>query len=344
MENVFEHILVIRLSAMGDVAMTIPVLKAFTQKYPEVKITVLTKAFFTPFFTQLPVQVKAVEINGRHKGLMGLNRLFFDLKKNKLDAVVDLHNVMRSNILKQYFKIIKTPFEQIDKGRAEKKALTSLKNKVFEPLKTTHERYADVFRTLGYELNLTENDVLERETLDALTTKLVGINTKKWIGVAPFAMHVGKAYPLERSLQIIEELHKKEYKVFLFGGGKKEINLLNNIAQKLDGVVCVAGQLNMRQELDLISNLDCMIAMDSGNGHMAAMYGIPVITVWGVTHPYLGFAPFNQPEENNILPDLVTYDKIPTSVYGNKFPDGYENVMKSILPEQIIDRLFEIVG
>lgn len=344
MENVFEHILVIRLSAMGDVAMTIPVLKAFTQKYPEVKITVLTKAFFTPFFTQLPVQVKAVEINGRHKGLMGLNRLFFDLKKNKLDAVVDLHNVMRSNILKQYFKIIKTPFEQIDKGRAEKKALTSLKNKVFEPLKTTHERYADVFRTLGYELNLTENDVLERETLDALTTKLVGINTKKWIGVAPFAMHVGKAYPLERSLQIIEELHKKEYKVFLFGGGKKEINLLNNIAQKLDGVVCVAGQLNMRQELDLISNLDCMIAMDSGNGHMAAMYGIPVITVWGVTHPYLGFAPFNQPEENNILPDLVTYDKIPTSVYGNKFPDGYENVMKSILPEQVIDRLFEIVG
>lgn len=344
MENVFEHILVIRLSAMGDVAMTIPVLKAFTQKYPEVKITVLTKAFFTPFFTQLPVQVKAVEINGRHKGLMGLNRLFFDLKKNKLDAVVDLHNVMRSNILKRYFKIIKTPFEQIDKGRAEKKALTSLKNKVFEPLKTTHERYADVFRTLGYELNLTENDVLERETLDALTTKLVGINTKKWIGVAPFAMHVGKAYPLERSLQIIEELHKKEYKVFLFGGGKKEINLLNNIAQKLDGVVCVAGQLNMRQELDLISNLDCMIAMDSGNGHMAAMYGIPVITVWGVTHPYLGFAPFNQPEENNILPDLVTYDKIPTSVYGNKFPDGYENVMKSILPEQIIDRLFEIVG
>lgn len=344
MENVFEHILVIRLSAMGDVAMTIPVLKAFTQKYPEVKITVLTKAFFTPFFTQLPVQVKAVEINGRHKGLMGLNRLFLDLKKNKLDAVVDLHNVMRSNILKRYFKIIKTPFEQIDKGRAEKKALTSLKNKVFEPLKTTHERYADVFRTLGYELNLTENDVLERETLDALTTKLVGINTKKWIGVAPFAMHVGKAYPLERSLQIIEELHKKEYKVFLFGGGKKEINLLNNIAQKLDGVVCVAGQLNMRQELDLISNLDCMIAMDSGNGHMAAMYGIPVITVWGVTHPYLGFAPFNQPEENNILPDLVTYDKIPTSVYGNKFPDGYENVMKSILPEQIIDRLFEIVG
>jgi len=344
MENVFEHILVIRLSAMGDVAMTIPVLKAFTQKYPEVKITVLTKAFFTPFFTQLPVQVKAVEINGRHKGLMGLNRLFFDLKKNKLDAVVDLHNVMRSNILKRYFKIIKTPFEQIDKGRAEKKALTSLKNKVFEPLKTTHERYADVFRTLGYELNLTENDVLERETLDALTTKLVGINTKKWIGVAPFAMHVGKAYPLERSLQIIEELHKKEYKVFLFGGGKKEINLLNNIAQKLAGVVCVAGQLNMRQELDLISNLDCMIAMDSGNGHMAAMYGIPVITVWGVTHPYLGFAPFNQPEENNILPDLVTYDKIPTSVYGNKFPDGYENVMKSILPEQIIDRLLEIVG
>ena len=181
--------------------------------------------------------------------------------------------------------------------------------------------------------------------MDAITTELVGLNTQKWIGFAPFAKHEGKVYPLERSLQIIEELNKKnEFQILLFGGPDKETLLLNNIAQKLENVVCIASQLDFEQELDLISNLDVMISMDSGNGHIAAMYGIPVITIWGVTHPYTGFAPFGQPEENNILPDLITYDKIPTSVYGNKFPEGYESVMKSILPERIIDRVVELVS
>lgn len=346
MENLQTHILVIRSSAMGDVAMTVPVLKAFTRVYPNIKLTVLTKAVYAPFFAQLTnVEVKIIQVKGRHKGVFGLRRLYKELKASKIDVVADLHNVLRTNILKKFFNLAKTPFEQIDKGREEKKALTSWKNKVFEPLKTTHERYADVFRKLGYDFSLTPEDVLSKENLDSMTHGIVGHSVQKWIGIAPFAQHEGKTYPLERSLQIIEELHKKgNYRVLLFGGGKKEISLLNNIAQKYGNVACIAGQLNMRQELDLISNLDAMISMDSGNGHMAAMYGIPVITVWGVTHPYAGFAPFGQPEENNILPDLITYDLIPTSIYGNKFPDGYESAMKSILPEVIVDKVLELVG
>lgn len=346
MENDQRHILVIRSSAMGDVAMTVPVLKALTRVYPDIKITLLTKASFTPFFLQIAnVDVKTLQVNGRHKGILGLRRLYKELKASKVDAVADLHNVLRSNILKKFFSIAKIPFEQIDKGREEKKALTSWKNKVFEPLQTTHERYADVFRNLGYEFDLVPEDVLKKQDLDSITHGIVGHNTQKWIGIAPFAQHEGKTYPLERSLQIIEELHKKgTYRVLLFGGGKKETGLLSNIAQKYGNVACIAGQLNMRQELDLISNLDAMVSMDSGNGHMAAMFGVPVVTIWGVTHPYAGFSPFGQAEENNILPDLITYDLIPTSIYGNKFPDGYENAMKSILPEVVIDKIIKLVG
>ena len=344
MENDNAHILVIRSSAMGDVAMSVPVLKAFTNAYPSIKITVLTKAIFKPFFMQLPnVDVKIIEVKGSHKGIFGLRRLYKELKVTSITQVADLHNVLRSNILKKFFSIAKIPFIQIDKGREEKKALTSWKNKVFEPLKTTHERYADVFRNLGYEISISLDDVLKKEKLDKITQELVGHNTQKWIGIAPFAQHEGKIYPLERSLQYIEELHKKDYKIFLFGGGNKEVSLLTNIAQKFENVICIAGQLNMRQELDLISNLDIMVSMDSGNGHMAAMYGIPVVTIWGVTHPYAGFAPFGQPESNNILPDLTTYNLIPTSIYGNKFPDGYENATKSILPETVVEKVIEII-
>jgi ADP-heptose:LPS heptosyltransferase len=86
-----------------------------------------------------------------------------------------------------------------------------------------------------------------------------------------------------------------------------------------------------------------MISMDSGNGHLAAMYGVPVITMWGVTHPAAGFVPFGQSVENQIVSNREEFPLIPTSVYGNKFPPGYDKVMKTISPEQIVKRVRQIL-
>ena len=86
-----------------------------------------------------------------------------------------------------------------------------------------------------------------------------------------------------------------------------------------------------------------MLAMDSGNGHLAANYGIPVITIWGVTHPCLGFAPFGQAQANWLLPDLEKYPAIPTSVYGKSYPNGYENAINSIPVEQVVDLIYKII-
>lgn len=339
MAKPLQHLLVIRSSAMGDVAMVVPVLIAFCKANPQVKITILTRGFYAPFFEQFPqVSIKNFDVKGNHKGVTGLYKLYKELKTLKIDAVADLHNVLRSNILKSFFLFSGIPFQQIDKGRKEKKALTHWTKKIFEPLKTTHERYADVFRKIGFEITLTGKEKLQTTTLDRETSNLIGQNTKKWIGIAPFAQHKSKVYPLNQLLQVITDLNNKgDYKIYLFGGGKKETELLKNIEQKYSNCICVAGQLSLLQELQLISNLDAMISMDSGNGHMAAMYGIPVITIWGVTHPYAGFTPYGQPEKNSILPNLIKYDKIPTSVYGNKVPEDYENVMKTITPQQVID-------
>jgi len=97
-----KRILVIRLSAMGDVAMTVPVIRALSAQYPELKITVLTKELFSPFFRDLKnVNVFHADVNQKHKGLKGLYKLSNELKQFKFDAVADLHNVLRSNILKR---------------------------------------------------------------------------------------------------------------------------------------------------------------------------------------------------------------------------------------------------
>ena len=330
---------------MGDVAMTIPVLNAFYKKYPKAKITVLTREFFSPMFAQLPnVSVFGADVKGKHNGFLGLWRLYRELKRLEIDLVADLHNVLRSNILKSFFAFSGIPFEQIDKGRVEKKALTTSKNRVFKSLKTTHQRYADVFTSLGFPLDLRNVNPLKKLPLSLKISELFESTDKIRIGIAPFAAFQGKMYPLELMEEIIEELNKyKAYQLFLLGGGAKEIEQLNRLEAKYHNGISCAGKFSFEEELTLISNLDLMLSMDSGNGHLAAMYGIPIVTLWGVTHPHAGFSPFDFGSNRAILSDRDAYPLIPTSVYGNKLPKGYERVMETISPAKVISEIHKLL-
>jgi len=338
MPKPLKHILVIRLSAMGDVAMTVPVLRAFTKQYPDVKITVLTRGFFAPIFRGLSnIEVFPVDVKGKHKGFPGLYKLSKELRQLNIDAVADLHNVLRSNMLKLFLKDLL--FRQIDKGRKEKKALVTGKN--FSQLKTTHERYADVFRKLGFTLDLSNPEFPTKATLSQAVVKITGEKEGKWIGIAPFAAHESKMYPLPQMEQVIETL-SKDYKIFLFGGGEKEIQILN-LLQREPQIINLAGKLSLSEELDVISNLDLMLSMDSGNAHMAAMLGVKTLTIWGVTHPYAGFAPFNQPQDYCLLANREQFPLIPTSVYGNKFPEGYEKAAGSVTVETVVEKVKKVL-
>ena len=341
MSTTNEHILVLRFSAMGDVAMAVPVLRALTKQHKNLKITVLTRKLFAPFFSALPnVTVYEAQLTDTHKGGVGLYKLSKELKSLGVTQVADIHNVLRTNVLKTFF--LGKKFKQINKGRAEKKQLIA--GVRFEQLKTTHQRYADVFEALGYTIDLSKPTFEPIIPLsDAITNLLTNTTDSKFIGIAPFAAHAGKMYDLIQMETVIQTL-SKTHTVVLFGGGKKEVALLNDIEKRHENVVSVAGKLKFNEELALISNLAVMVAMDSGNAHMAAMYGIPVITIWNVTHPYAGFAPFHQPFENALLADRNAYPKIPTSIYGNKYPEGYEAAAsKTISPETIITKVYKVL-
>jgi ADP-heptose:LPS heptosyltransferase len=338
------HILVIRLSAMGDVAMAVPVLRVLAQTYPELKITVLSRPFFKPFFEDIPnLDFLEADVYGEHKRF-GLIKLANEAKDLGIDAVADLHNVIRSKIITKYLKFKGIDTATIDKGRAEKKALIAAKGEAISQLKTTHQRYADVFEKLGFPLNLGKHIAPPKKRLSPKLNGLLGVESKKLIGIAPFAAHQSKMYPLSLMAEVIRELDRtNKYRIFLFGGGKKEIKLLKEMEIPFANVTNVAGKLSFEEELALISNLDLMLSMDSGNGHLAAMYGVPVITLWGVTHPFAGFVPFNQPDNNQLLSDRKEYPLIPTSIYGNKFPKGYDDAMKTISPETVVQKVRELL-
>ena len=299
----------------------------------------MTRDFFKPLFRDLEnVTVYPAHVKDRHKGLKGLYKLSREIRPLKCDAVADLHKVLRSKVLKPMLGIRKVA--TINKGRKEKKRL--IKGKDFNSLKTTHQRYADVFKTMGYPIDLSNLTFPEASQLNENCLKLIGNPNKKHIGIAPFAAHDSKMYPLEQMEQVIEKL-SKDYQVLLFGGGKKEIQILNYFESEEKGIINLAGKLSFDEELDVISNLDVMLSMDSGNAHLAAMLGVKTVTIWGVTHPYAGFAPFNQPEDYCLLADRTQYPKIPTSVYGNKFPADYKNAAGSIPVETVVSKIKAVI-
>lgn len=340
-----QHIAVMRLSAMGDVAMTVPVVRSFVSENPEIKITVISRPFFKPFFEAIPnVSFFAFDDKQRHKGFIGLLRLYQDLKGLHIDAFADLHNVLRSKVVRTLFTLSGKKTAFVDKARAEKTALTRAENKIFKPLPTMFERHTKVFEELGFTVDLSNPKFPEKAVLDSEIIQLKEENNEKRIGIAPFAQYNSKVYPLDLMQEVIHQLaENSNYKILLFGGGKKEIELLDSLSKDKENVIVVAGKLEFKKELQLISNLDAMLSMDSGNAHIAAMLGVKTITLWGATHPFAGFSPFNQPLENALVSDRNLFPKLPTSVYGNKIVEGYEEAMRTISIESVIDKINSIV-
>lgn len=332
MPQPIQHILVIRLSAMGDVAMTVPVLQQFLQQNHSVKITVVTDKFFTPLFAPLErTTVYGVDKKNTHKGFKGILKIYNDVKNTGIDAVADMHNVLRSKILRKLFLFKVKNISVIDKGRAEKKELTKKENKNLQQLKSGFERYAEVLRNLGFTIHL--NNKLQVYSKRNIPTSLQSIVGKKIIIVAPFAQHEQKVYPLAKMRHLLDLLHENKNIQLLLLGGRNDKAVLDEWLQQLPDAINIAGTLSFDDELSLLSNADAVLSMDSANAHLASLFGVSVITVWGATHPYLGFYPWAQPVDNAAQ---IQLECRPCSVYGNKPCWRGDLACMHQLPEELI--------
>ena len=336
-----KRLLVIRLSAMGDVAMTSPVLQALRRESPELEIYVLTRPFFRPFYRDVEnVKFVDIDIKGRHKGIAGIVRLWRDIKKDiNPDAVADLHDVLRSKLLRTLFRLGGVRVAVLDKGRKEKKNLIKSGWKRCNHLRSTHARYADVFRQLGFKMK-PASEISHKPR--AIPSEF-GSKDKLWIGIAPFAQHFGKMYPLKSMTKVIEELSKYDnLKIFIFGGGPTEKSVAETFEGDFPNVVSAIGKVSLSEECDLTANLDLLISMDSSAMHMASLEGVRVVSIWGATHPSAGFLGLGQSLEDVVQLPLECR---PCSIYG-KAPCRRNDYacMNDIAPEIVIGRVKSILN
>ncbi|MDC1107145.1 glycosyltransferase family 9 protein [Prolixibacteraceae bacterium] len=342
-----KNILLFRLSAMGDVALTVPVIRAATEANPQSKFTLVTRPFFAPFFEGIEnLELVFPDLKGKNKGFWGLVKFYFELQTlQKWDVVLDLHDVLRTRVWRSLFRIAGKPIYVIDKGRKEKKDILLRKSEI--PLKHVTERYLDVFRKAKIETEplkiasiIPSSNIKERARRQLAELALKGSKT---IGLAPFAMHAPKMWGLDNSRELMDLIQEK-YNVtfFLFGGGKEEIEKLTQLEDKKKGRFCMAGKIPFQEEIAFISCLDLMIAMDSSNMHLAALSGTKTVSIWGGTDPVFGFSAFGQPKEYNIHIPKGKLKCRPCSVYGGK-PCSQDEVlcMKYVTPSLVLNVLEE---
>lgn len=319
-----KTILVLRFSALGDVAMTVHVIREFLQQNPGVQILYVSREKFRPLFQNIPnLEFLAADLDDKHKGILGLYALARELNKKKIFGIADLHNVLRTQIIRKFLSVKNSGV--LDKGRKERKQLLQ-KNKTLKPIKSMPERYADVFRGLGFELNLSHQlpeNLSEKENA---------------IGIAPFAMYEGKMYPLEKMRAVALKIAENGFKVYLFGG--------NNEAEELESweklhpnVFSIAGKLDFEEELELIKKLKLMVSMDSANMHLASLVGTRAVSVWGNTHPFMGFLGYGQSMKDVIQDETLT--QRPTSVFGKESKkaekiDYFQNISPEIIVAKIL--------
>ena len=345
-----EHILVIRFSALGDVAMVVPVVWSLTHQYPDVRITVLSRGFARPFFEDLGPNVGFMEadLKKEYHGIKGLNALYRRLAAKQFTAIADLHSVLRSGFLRMRFNLNRYHVAHIDKHRNGRRHLTSNNKKKLVQQPTSFQNYADVLAHLGYPITIEFKSIFENTPTgkgdlsllpESLSQKLTA-NSQKLIGIAPFAAHNGKIYPpqlMEQVIKLLTEQHPETH-ILLFGRGEKENQLFTEWCKQYQQCIFVGQHLkNIQQELILMSHLNVMLSMDSANMHMASLVATPVVSVWGATHPYAGFMGWGQNPENIVQVDL---DCRPCSIYGQKpCKRGDYACMNMIKPETIVEKI-----
>ncbi len=289
--------LIIRLATLGNVAMTVPVVASLSRRYPDDRFIIASKKDLGAMFASMPnVEFREVD---NHLDWRGVWELWKAWRKD-IDAVIDLQDVLRTRVFDALMRLSGKCVTRVRYGRFRKHLIT-----VFgigkRSLPSEFARYADTFRRAGLETDDAFTALPVNKKAAANVTKQFGKKEGRWIGMAPYAKSRSNMLPYRVTKEIIEQLSADEQtRVFLFGAGKIECEMLRQWASVFPRTQSVAGSLKLEEELELMRMLDVMICMDSANQHLSSLVGLRAVSVWCATHPMIGFAGWKQRPEDII--------------------------------------------
>ena len=321
-----KHVLVIRLSALGDVALMAPLVHDYAVSTPHLRFTVAGPPLLQPLFAG----IGNVEYLGLKKK-QSFIKIYKILNAVGADTVVDLHKVNRVGFaltLLRLRHLFDFHFRLCALRKGKFTRWLYLHHLYRRPRKPQFQRYDETFRRAG--LSRTATLPLSHSATQPLT-----------IGLAPFSQHQGKIWPWENTCDLARRLAERGYQVLLFGS-KDEAPQLETLAAAHDNIRCLAGKQTFAEELEIIKTLTLMVSMDSSNMHFAAALGGPVVSIWGATHPDFGFYPPRLPRTDALCANLPCQ---PCSAFGQKpCRFGDYRCLQAITPDMVLEKINRLTG
>ena len=313
----------IRFSSMGDIIYTTPVVRCLKQQIPDCEVHFLTKDQFKYIYQQNPYIAKLHLLKPK------LADTIKDIKAEGFDLIVDLHNNLRTSIIKIATQI---PSSTYKKERIKKWLGLKFKWSWLFSKKHLVDRYLETVEFLGVKNDDRPIDyyVAQQYQLNAF---LPPSHTGKFIAFVIGATHFTKRMPNEKIIEICKDL---KLPIVLLGGNDVKYNG-EQIKQAVgENVYSACGATNLDQSVFIISQAAKVIGFDTGLTHIAEAFDKPLASIWGGTTPdLLGVFPYKVKDSLVVGIDLPCR---PCSKFGlEKCPLGHFKCMKNIPAEVVVN-------
>jgi len=322
-------ILIIRFSSMGDIVLTTPVIHSLKQEYPGAKLDYLTKSEYADIIVHNPDIDTIIKFNRNKDSIISLSKL---IKSLNYDVIIDLHNNLRSLIIKTIN--LNTKKYSYNKKHLKRFLLTKRSfRKRIKPINSTVDLYKTALDKIGLQLKTRKLYFYLPEEAIYIYRRFNLPESTMNIVIAPGAAHYTKQYPADYYAKLIDKLYEEFQPTFIMIGDKNDKKTVAEIKQNTDKKIYdICGETNITELATIISVSDLFISGDTGPMHIAAAFNIPQIAIFGSTHPMLGFAPLND-KAQVVQKDLSCR---PCSLHGRKkCPLKHFNCLREIGPTQI---------
>ena len=291
-------ILILRFSSIGDIVLTTPVVRCLKLQGDEFEIHYCTKKNYKSLLSENPY-IDKIHVLGD-----SLNELVRSLKEEKFDYVIDLHNSLRSLIIKRRLRVKAHSF---DKLNFKKYLLVNFKiNKM--PNIHIVDRYMDTVKTLGIINDDKGLDYFYPDKDEVEKGWLPEAHQNGYSAVAIGGQHATKKLTIEKLIELCAKINGpivllggKEDKADAIAieeffddteiGKRKEFFLENELNQKVK-IFNGVGKFNLNQSASLVKYANYVFTHDTGLMHIAAAFKKEIFSIWGNTSPFFGMYPY----------------------------------------------------
>ncbi len=320
-----RKILIIRLSSIGDVILTSPIVRSLHACYPAAELHFITKAAYAPLLEEHPLLAKVHRFEG------DMNATIAALRAENFDFILDLHRNIRSRIIKSRLRL---PSGTYSKDRWP--VLLHTRYKIGKlPQVHTVERYARALKPLNCELDRGPLELHLPVEADEMAAKVLNRYFKAApVGVVLGGKYATKRWPIAYFVELLNALNRP---VLLLGGPEDQEDAAVLKAQlKVDHLDAV-GQYNLVLSAALVRKCAYLITHDTGLMHIGAAFGVPLFTLWGNTVPELGFYPWKA-EAVNLQVDGLGCRPC-TKLGYDECPKGHFKCMMDLKPGMVLDAI-----